>query len=80
MADIGTQLRDALVKANKNGRTGYAIAKAAGLKPEIIYRFERGDDLRLSSAAKVAAVLGLELVPVSYEAEEKKPARRKTKK
>lgn len=63
VADIAQQLAGALDRAVKGDQTLYAIAKAAGLKPELLYRFVRGGDLRLKSAAKLAAVLGLELVP-----------------
>jgi hypothetical protein len=81
--DIEAQLRGALAAAMKGGRTGYAIAKAAGLKPEILYRFTRGDDLRLRSAAKLATVLELTLTPIpvgeNQEKPEPKTARRKKK-
>jgi hypothetical protein len=59
--DIEEQLRAVYLTVMKTGRTGYAVAKAAGMKPEILYRFARGGDLRLKTAAKLAAVLGLTL-------------------
>jgi hypothetical protein len=60
---------DALKAAiKKSGRSHYAIGKAAGVAPSVIDRFmveagsgERGGDLRISTAAKIAAALGLEL-------------------
>ena len=76
--DIEEQLRDALATATTGGRTGYAVAKVAGLKPELLYRFARGGDLRLKSAAKLATVLGLTLTAVREAVpavtEEKAPA------
>lgn len=54
----------------KSGLTHYALGKAAGVAPSVIDRFmldpaegERGGDLRLSTAARLAAALGLELRP-----------------
>lgn len=50
-----------------SGLTHYAIGKAAGVAPSQIDRFmmprddPRHRDLRLGTAAKIAAVLGLEL-------------------
>ena len=63
--DIRAALADAIDRAVAGGQTLYAIAKAAGLKPEVLYRFVAGErDLRLSSAAKLCAALRLELCPV----------------
>jgi len=63
MNDISNQLSDAL---QSDGRTPYEIAKAAGIEPDLIYRFVAGQrDLRLSSAAKLASVLGLQLLPTA---------------
>lgn len=52
----------------KSGLTHYALGKLAGVDPSVIDRFmrdpgagERGGDLRLSTAARLAASLGLEL-------------------
>ena len=60
--NISDQLRKAIQAHIKSGSTAYRIAKDAGLKPEVVYRFiDDGLDLRLSSAAKIAAALGLEL-------------------
>ena len=80
MADIAEQLKDALTRTVKGGRTLYAVAKAAGLKPEMLYGFTRGDrDLRLESAAKLAAVLGLTLTEIDPKPEPKKTTRPKRK-
>jgi hypothetical protein len=59
MSDITNQLREAL---QGDGRTPYEIAKAAGIEPDLIYRFQAGQrDLLLASVAKLATVLNLEL-------------------
>jgi hypothetical protein len=55
---LGDSLRAA---ARKSGRTPYAIAKEAGTTPEVVSRFLRGADIRISTAGKIADVLGLEL-------------------
>ena len=60
---------DALKAAiKKSGLTHYALGKEAGVAPSVIDRFmveagsgERGGDLRISTAAKIAAAMGLEL-------------------
>ena len=46
-----------------SGRTNYDIAKEAGIGPEILGRFVSGarDDIRLNTAGKIAAALGLRL-------------------
>lgn len=52
-----------------SGLTHYAIGQAAGVAPSVIDRFmmpvddPRHRDIRLATAAKIAAVLGLVLVP-----------------
>lgn len=66
--DLSEQLRQA-IKAD--GRTPYAIAKAADLEPDAVYRFQEGKDLRLSSAAKLAAVLSLRLAPAKRRGRKK---------
>lgn len=67
-----TKSIDDVLKAEitKSGLTHYALGKAAGVAPSVIDRFmlapgsrERGGDLRLSTAARLAAALGLELRP-----------------
>jgi len=51
----------------QSGRTYYDLGRAAGVAPSVILRFmsddpqARGGDMRLSTAAKLAAELGLEL-------------------
>lgn len=61
---IDVALRQAITAS---GLTHYAIGKAAGVAPSQIDRFmlpaddPRNRDLRLETAAKIAAVLGLEL-------------------
>ena len=58
-SDIAAQLYAAI---ESDGRTYYALAQAAGIKPEILYRFRDHErDLTLATAAKIAAALGLEL-------------------
>lgn len=63
---IDAALRQA-IKAS--GLTHYAIGQAAGVAPSQLDRFmmpagdPRHRDLRLATAAKIAAVLGCELVP-----------------
>lgn len=65
------QLIDQALKAaiRKSGRSYYDLGRSAGVAPSVILRFmsddpqARGGDLRLSTAAKLAAELGLELVP-----------------
>ena len=53
------QLREAI---RASGKTHYRIGKDAGVKPEIVARFDRGErDVRAETFAKLAAALGLEL-------------------
>jgi plasmid maintenance system antidote protein VapI len=60
------QLRDAI---RQSGKTHYRIGKDAGIKPEIVTRFvSRERDVTGKTFAKLAASLGLTLVP----AEERK--------
>lgn len=65
-----SQMIDAALKAaiRKSGRTYYDIGHACGVQPSVILRFMsddpqagRGGDMRLSTAAKIAAEMGLEL-------------------
>lgn len=66
-------LMDAALKVaiRKSGRTYYELGRAAGVAPSVILRFmsddpqARGGDMRLSTAAKIAAELGLELKSVT---------------
>lgn len=59
---------DALKAAvRRSGRSYYDLGRAAGVAPSVILRFmsddpqARGGDMRLSTAAKLAAELGLTL-------------------
>lgn len=62
--DVAHQLLDAVNRAVKDGLKLYAVARSAGVKPELLYRFVAGErDLRLSSVAKLCDALGLELAP-----------------
>jgi transcriptional regulator with XRE-family HTH domain len=64
MKTISDQLRAAVEGRIKRGWTVYKVAKAAGITPAMLSRFLKdGLDLRLSTAAKLAAALGLELRP-----------------
>ena len=62
-ARIDVALKQAI---RKSGRTYYDLGRAAGVAPSVILRFmsddpqARGGDMRLSTAAKLAAELGLE--------------------
>jgi plasmid maintenance system antidote protein VapI len=54
------QLRDAI---RGSGKTHYRVGKEAGIKPEIVARFVRGErDITGRTFAKLAAALGLTLV------------------
>lgn len=61
---IDVALRKAIAAS---GQTHYALARDAGISPSMIDRFvmpeddPRHRDLRLGTAAKLAALLGLEL-------------------
>ena len=60
MAGISDQLRRAI---SKSGETYYALAQRTGVDAVVISRFVNGErDLRLETAAKLAAGLGLELL------------------
>jgi plasmid maintenance system antidote protein VapI len=57
------QLREAI---RATGKTHYRIGKDAGIKPEIVTRFVREErDITGKTFAKLAAALGLTLVPVT---------------
>ncbi len=63
-ANLDEQLRQAIADS---GLTHYAIGRDAGISPSVVDRFmlplrdPRRRDLRLVTAGKIAAVLGLEL-------------------
>ena len=68
MAKKPVMIDEALKAAiRKSGRTYYELGKAAGVAPSVILRFmsddpqARGGDMRLSTAARIAAELGLKL-------------------
>ncbi len=59
-ATIADQLRSAILGS---GETVYALAKASGTTQAMIARFVSGErDIRLGTAARIAAALGLALV------------------
>jgi len=60
--NVEDQLRWFLAEAVRAGRTEFSVARAAGLKPEVVYRFSRGLGLHSGSVAKLAKALGLTLV------------------
>lgn len=61
VAQINEQLRKAI---EKSGESFYALAKRSGVNAVVISRFASKErDLRLETAAKIAAALGLTLVP-----------------
>jgi transcriptional regulator with XRE-family HTH domain len=65
--DIGEQLRAAVVDATTT-RSLYSIAKQAGVDPSVVSRWVRGErDLQLATAAKISAVVGLELRAVDRQ-------------
>lgn len=51
-------IRSAIVAA---GKTAYALAKETGMNHRVIAKFLAGGDLRLDTAGKLMAVLGLEI-------------------
>jgi len=53
--------RTLLKAVKKSGRTPYSIAKECGTTPEVVSRFLRGSDIRISTADKIAEVLNFEL-------------------
>ena len=58
--DLGTRLREII---RGRGLTAYAVGRDAGIDPGMVQRFLTGQrDLRLGSAAKICATLGLRLV------------------
>jgi len=58
---IVDQLKSAI---RDSGKTDYRIAKDAGIGPEQVGRFLAGSDIRISTAAKICAALGLQLKEV----------------
>ena len=61
-ADIQEQLRQAILSGPM---TRYALAKITGVTQAVLSQFVRGNrSITMDTAAKLAAVLGLELRPV----------------
>jgi hypothetical protein len=60
MQDLIVELQQAI---RKDGRSLYAIAKAADLRYSVVHRFARGERVGISlvSAAKLLQALGYEL-------------------
>lgn len=68
---LETKLRTA-IKAS--GLTHYAIGKQAAVTPDVLDRFVSGQrGLNLTTASKVAAVLGLDLVRTTSKVKVSKP-------
>lgn len=59
---IDKQLRQAI---KRSGLTHYRIGKMAGVTPTMIDKFVAGRDVSLTTAAKLAAALALELTPAA---------------
>ena len=57
---IVDQLKNAI---RQSGETHYRIAKRAGITTDMVDRFVGGRDIRISTAAKIAEALGVELRP-----------------
>ena len=73
MKTIFDQLRDA---AKRDERSMNALAESAGLRYASVYEFvKKGRDIKLTTAAKLAAVLGLGLTPVATSKPATLPAR-----
>lgn len=60
-----------------DGRTIYELAAHCCCEPDILYRFRDGKDIRLATAAKLAAVLGLELTVAKKPTAKRKAPRKK---
>jgi hypothetical protein len=59
--DVCGQLRRAI---RESGKTHYRVGKDAGIKPEMVARFARGErDITGATFAKLCRALGLELKP-----------------
>lgn len=56
-----------LAALEADGRSAYQIARAAGVAPGVVTRFKRRErDVSLVTAAALAEVLGLSLVPSKH--------------
>jgi hypothetical protein len=70
--DIIEQLRDATDAVIKSGVTRYAIAKGARVDYAALMAWlDNGSDIRISTAAKLASFLNLELRPIDQTAKDK---------
>jgi predicted transcriptional regulator len=59
-------ITDALRRAvQESGMTHYRLGKLANTRPQVIDKFMTGLDIRLETAERLAAVLGLELREVN---------------
>jgi hypothetical protein len=57
-------LEDVLRRAVRtSGKTPYRVAKDIGTTPEVVSRFLKGADIRISTASRLAESLALELRP-----------------
>lgn len=76
------ELEASLKKAiTGSGLTHYAIGKAAGIAPGMIDRFVSGErGLQLTTASKIAAVLGYGLVKIAEPANAKTNGRNRDRK
>lgn len=56
--ELANTLREAI---RKSGKSAYALAGATGVPQPTITRFLAGADMKLETASKIAAYLGMEL-------------------
>ena len=59
--DLTAALRAAVERRITSGATEYRIAKDAAVSQIMVSRFRAGGEIKLGTAAKLAAALGLEL-------------------
>jgi DNA-binding Xre family transcriptional regulator len=61
---LARKIRD---EARDRGLSAYALARAAGLPPQVVQRFlyEHQDDVMLSTASRLCAALSLRLDPTA---------------
>lgn len=70
---LSRSLRDVI---ESRGLTAYALGKESGVDPTVIGRFLAGErDLRLGTADRLAAALGLRLVEVARPGGRGRPAK-----
>jgi len=70
-------MSDVLRKAvTATGESVTTVARGAGIPQPVLYRFMTGErDMRLQTAEKLAAFLGLELCPTPRPPKARKPRR-----